>query len=328
MGSSGAARATAASPLVSALTSPPPRPARAQLSLPLASGGEASYFGVYDGHGGNATAQWLATSLGPMLAKRFQPARAADSVTDVFLAADEELLAPQGFMGMGARGIGGPKCGSTGLVALLCGDTLTCANVGDARALLVSRAASEEPQQLSVDHVPDNEQERYRIEVRPRLRGPAALRSSDSPPALQLTNPNRKKPLVVFVGDTWRVGGLLALSRAFGDAYMKASGQFEGYGTAEDDYRSGFGVIAKPHVATVQRAAAEETFLVLSSDGLYANEVRGGGGGLTNAQVGDLVRKLPAAASAAQLTAMAQELAEGAVAGGSTDDVTVLIVRW
>jgi protein phosphatase 1L len=36
-----------------------------------------------------------------------------------------------------------------------------------------------------------------------------------------LKNPNLKKPLVVNVGGTWRVGGLLALSRAFGDVYLK-----------------------------------------------------------------------------------------------------------
>lgn len=36
-------------------------------------------------------------------------------------------------------------------------------------------------------------------------------------------NPNKKMPLVRYVGGTWRVGGLLALSRAFGDAYMKSS---------------------------------------------------------------------------------------------------------
>ncbi|MCX7328835.1 MAG: cytochrome d ubiquinol oxidase subunit II, partial [Hyphomicrobiales bacterium] len=47
-----------------------------------------------------------------------------------------------------------------------------------------------------------------------------------------------------FVGATWRVGGLLALSRAFGNAYMKAAGGFEGFGGADDDYSSGFGVVA------------------------------------------------------------------------------------
>ena len=38
---------------------------------------------------------------------------------------------------------------------------------------------------------------------------------------IERTNPNPKMPLVRFVGDTWRTGGVLALSRAFGDAYLK-----------------------------------------------------------------------------------------------------------
>lgn len=55
-------------------------------------------------------------------------------------------------------------------------------------------------------------------------------------------------PLVRYVGGTWRVGGILALSRAFGDAYLKGSGQFEGVPSGSDGYGSGFGVVADPTV--------------------------------------------------------------------------------
>lgn len=44
------------------------------------------------------------------------------------------------------------------------------------------------------------------------------------------------------------MGGILALSRAFGDAYMKGSLQFEGIDSGTN-YRSGFGVIADPYVS-------------------------------------------------------------------------------
>lgn len=276
-----------------------------QAALPLADGSTAAYYAVFDGHGGKDTAQWLSANLAAVLSSTFSPARAEESVTAAFLAADEKLLAPQGFLGLGARGIGGPQCGSTGLVALAFGASLLVANVGDARAVLVEGRSA---RQLSVDHVPDDEGERYRIE-----RG----------------NPNKKKPLVTFAGETWRVGGLLALSRAFGDAYMKASGEFEGYGGAADDYQSGFGVIAKPHCARVEGAlgAAPKQYLVLSSDGLYANEARGGGGGISNERVGEMVAALPAGAGEAQLTALAQEMAEEAVRSGSTDDITILVVE-
>ncbi len=44
-----------------------------------------------------------------------------------------------------------------------------------------------------------------------------------------------------------------------------------------DGYSSGFGVIAEPHI-TVTALDAKDTFVVLSSDGLFSNEERGGGG--------------------------------------------------
>lgn len=69
---------------------------------------------------------------------------------------------------------------------------------------------------------------------------------------IEAKNPNPKLPLVRYVGGTWRVGGILALSRAFGDAYLKGSGQFEGYAAGGDGYSSGFGVIADPFVTLTQ----------------------------------------------------------------------------
>lgn len=76
--------------------------------------------------------------------------------------------------------------------------TLHTANVGDSRVLLARRG---EAVQLTTDHIPDDETERKRIEKQ---------------------NPNPKMPLVRYVGETWRVGGLLALSRAFGDVRAPA----------------------------------------------------------------------------------------------------------
>lgn len=82
------------------------------------------------------------------------------------------------------------------------GPKLLASNVGDARVLI---ARGGEAMQLSTDHVPDDVDERARIEAQ---------------------NPNPRMPLVRFVGETWRVGGLLALSRAFGDAYLKGVCRF------------------------------------------------------------------------------------------------------
>jgi protein phosphatase 1K len=109
---------------------------------------------------------------------------------------------------------------------------LVSANIGDARTLLIKSngKGSYVAQQLTFDHVPDETSERERIEK---------------------FNPNPKMPLVRYIAGTWRVGGLLALSRAFGDAYLKGSQQFEGIAEGSDGYSSGFGVISEPTIETV-----------------------------------------------------------------------------
>lgn len=154
--------------------------------------------------------------------------------------------------------------------------------------------------QLTTDHVPDSEDERVRIE---RL------------------NPNPKLPLVRYVGGTWRVGGLLALSRAFGDSFMKGSGQFEGLKSGVGtSYESGFGVVAEPDV-TVTELRGGDDLVVLASDGLFANVERGGGGGLSNEQVVSI------AAAAGSADEAARALAAAAREAGTTDDVTVVVVK-
>ncbi|KAI7841657.1 hypothetical protein COHA_004677 [Chlorella ohadii] len=265
------------------------------------------YAAVFDGHGGSATAEWLQTNLLKYVEKYWDGENAPEkTVSEAFIQADAKILSPKGgFMGMvGERGIGGSKCGSTAAVAMVyktkAGTSkLLTANSGDARILLVR---GNQAIQLTEDHVPDNEDERNRIER---------------------FNPNPKLPLVRYVGGTWRVGGLLALSRAFGDAYLKGNDQFEGVSYyASDTYASGFGVIAEPYT-TLTDLTSEDSWLIVCSDGLLANEERGGGGGLDNPDVVDTCKRM----SSQPCDAIAAELAKAAVAKGSTDDVTVLVLK-
>merc|ERR1711988_761131 len=123
--------------------------------------------------------------------------------------------------------------------------------------------------QLTVDHIPDNEIERARIDN---------------------MNPNLRESMVKFVGGTWRVGGILALSRALGDAYMKDSGRFEGMSDKGNKYGSGFGVIPDPDVEIFD-LDGKKGWIIVSSDGLNTNEERGGGGGLENDEVGERAAK-------------------------------------
>jgi len=144
----------------------------------VSEGGLYAFAGVYDGHGGFATSAWLQKQLRPLLESLWQGGAAPERcVNKAFREADKVLLAPSGFMGMGQRGVGGSKCGSTAAVAALWRNAggravLMAANVGDTRVLLCRGGQCV---QLTVDHVPDNEDERKRIEAQ---------------------NPNPKMPLV------------------------------------------------------------------------------------------------------------------------------------
>jgi protein phosphatase 1L len=159
--------------------------------------GVSTMAAVFDGHGGYATAEWLSDNFAKYIDKFWSEIPSPEAATsEAFLAADRKILAPKkGFMGMvGERGIGGSKCGATAAVALLYEDPagaqyLLAANAGDARVILGGKNGVT---QMTVDHVPDSEDERKRIEY---------------------MNPNPNMPLVRYVGGTWRVGGLLALSR-------------------------------------------------------------------------------------------------------------------
>jgi len=69
--------------------------------------------------------------------------------------------------------------------------------------------------------------------------------------------------------------------------------------------------------------AGDDQWLILASDGLFANEERGGGGGLENQEVVDVCNQnsgLPAEKLAQKLVLMAQE-------AGSTDDITVVVLK-
>jgi protein phosphatase 1L len=104
---------------------------------------------------------------------------------------------------------------------------------------------------------------------------------------------------------------------------MKGSLQFEGVSAGSDGYSSGFGVIAQPDISLTALAPGEDAWVIVASDGLFANVERGGGGGLSNEEVAGIVVKVAgsgAAAVGAALTAAAQ-------AAGSTDDVTVVALR-
>ncbi|KAL1539725.1 protein-serine/threonine phosphatase [Salvia divinorum] len=119
--------------------------------------------------------------------------------------------------------------GSTAAVALLFEGQLLVANVGDSKALLCSKYgdSTEEVsvEELTRDHHPDREDEKTRIEA--------------------------AGGFIVQYGVP-RVNGILALSRAIGDVYLKR-----------------FGVTAEAEVTSWKAFTPENSYLVVASDGVF-----------------------------------------------------------
>lgn len=164
--------------------------------------------------------------------------------------------------------------GTTAVVAVVAGMMCHVAWCGDSRAVLCSDDAP--AMELTRDHKPDRPDERRRVE--------------------------RAGGTVVWAG-TWRVGGVLAVSRAFGDRALK----------------EGAHVVATPETVTVnlaEHAGSDSNGtidVVLASDGLWdvidAEGCR------------DIVRGQPSARLAARA------LVEKAFEEGSADNMSVVVVR-
>ncbi|XP_073260823.1 probable protein phosphatase 2C 76 isoform X2 [Populus alba] len=170
-------------------------------------------FGIFDGHGGSRAAEYLKEHLFENLLKHPQ------------FMADTKLAISQSYQQTDVDFLDSEKDtyrddGSTASTAVLVGDHLYVANVGDSRTV-ISKGGKAIP--LSEDHKPNRSDERRRIE------------SAGG---------------VVMWAGTWRVGGVLAMSRAFGNRMLK---QF---------------VVAEPDIQE-QKIDQEFELLVLASDGLW-----------------------------------------------------------
>ncbi|XP_069817206.1 protein phosphatase 1F [Dendropsophus ebraccatus] len=147
-------------------------------------GVERSYFAVFDGHGGIDAANYAATHVHVTVARHealsSDPARA---LKEAFQRTDAMFLKRARRERL--------RSGTTGVCALLEGERLHVAWLGDSQALLVRQG---NPVTLMEPHKPEREDERERIES---LGG-----------------------CVTFMG-CWRVNGTLAVSRAIGDIDQK-----------------------------------------------------------------------------------------------------------
>ncbi|KAL2011765.1 hypothetical protein VTN00DRAFT_4483 [Thermoascus crustaceus] len=153
---------------------------------PTAPDKRLSFFGVYDGHGGDKVAQFAGENIHKIVAKQesFAKGDIEQALKDGFLATDRAILED-------------PKyeeevSGCTASVGIISRDKIWVANAGDSRSVLGVKGRAKP---LSFDHKPQNEGEKARISAAGG-----------------------------FV-DFGRVNGNLALSRAIGDFEFKKSAE-------------------------------------------------------------------------------------------------------
>ncbi|KAL5214013.1 hypothetical protein ABZP36_003165 [Zizania latifolia] len=204
-----------------------------------ADGSPMHFFAVFDGHGGPHVSALCREQMHAILAEELAAAAAVaeEEVEEgrAWRAALSRSFSRVDALAAVACACGRatvPRCecplsgqtgsiiGSTAVVALLVRDRLVVANCGDSRAVLCRAGA---PIPLSSDHKPDRPDEKARIEAA----GGQVMYSNGA-----------------------RVRGILAMSRALGDKYLKPE------------------VICEPDITITERTVEDEC-VILASDGMW-----------------------------------------------------------
>ncbi|CAD8160352.1 unnamed protein product [Paramecium pentaurelia] len=207
-----------------------------------------SFFGVYDGHGGSACADFLRDNLHQFVIKELDfPWNPYEALRKGFAAAEQyfqDYAISQFNKGIPERS------GSCAIVALLVGDVCYVANVGDSRAVLCG-GNNKSALPLSRDHKPCDELEKLRIQKA----GGKIYQTQQQQDDQQ-----------VFVGPLRVLPGRLSVSRTFGDIEAK----LERFGGKPNV------VVAEPELRSF-KVQEDHQYIVLASDGIFdkmsSNEV-------------------------------------------------------
>ncbi|GER24868.1 protein phosphatase 2C family protein [Striga asiatica] len=177
--------------------------------------------------------------------------------------------------------------GSTATIVLLVNGEFLVANIGDSKALLCSRKnlsthdtegsslVESYVEELTRDHHPDREDEKARIEAA----GGFVTKSSIP-----------------------RVNGVLAVSRAIGDVYLKR-----------------YGVTAEPELTGWRHFTNENSFLIVTSDGVFET--------LAPENVCEIVHTIFESSSEyITKSSLAERIIRSAFRSGSTDNLSAIVI--
>ncbi|CAK4631233.1 unnamed protein product [Aphanomyces euteiches] len=203
----------------------------------------ASFYGVFDGHGGDGASEYCVEALcNNITSDPAYPSDPKQALTRGFIKTDSDYikLADRYHKDDGTTAIG----------VLVQGNTIHVANgtsnifivnimpprvVGDSRAVLIKKNG--DAVALSVDHKPNRQDERERV--------------------------NNMGGHVIFWG-VWRVEGILAVSRYTPSPLYPIDGLCSAIG---DRMLKPY-VIAEPEIVDIQRTDADQA-IVLASDGVW-----------------------------------------------------------
>ncbi len=180
-----------------------------------------SFYGVYDGHGGTEASNFCAEHLHTNIIEELN--KGGGLISDTFIKGFEKT--DEAFIKKATDE--NIHSGSTAVVALMNKDLLMVANLGDSRAVLCRNGCAVP---LSIDHKPKREDEEERIKA--------------------------AGGYITRCDGAWRVGGILALSRAIGDTHLKRPVTLE-------DWVSGV-----PEIKKHLRSELDQ-FLILACDGVW-----------------------------------------------------------
>jgi protein phosphatase 2C family protein 2/3 len=208
---------------------------------------KCSFFGVYDGHGGAACADFLRDHLHQFIIKAPDfPWNPKEALRTGFQEAERTFV---GTVATRSQDSVTERSGSCALVMLVVNDSCYVANVGDSRAIM-SGEGGKRLFLLSKDHKPGSEDESKRIsEAGGSIYQSQTWQYRATPEGL------RKE---TNLGPVRLLPGRLSVSRSFGDAEAKIE-RFGGNPSV---------LIATPDIRSF-KISPDHDFVLLGSDGVF-----------------------------------------------------------
>lgn len=249
----------------------------------------ATFVGVYDGHGGFEASRFISNHLFPYLQKfaAEHGGVSKDVIEKAFNATETDFLHLVKESWLDRPQI--VSVGSCCLLGVISNGTLFVANLGDSRAVLgrqvsggkMTNSSTVVAERLSTDHNVGVEEVRNEVK---------ALHPDDA-------------HIVVYTRGVWRLKGIIQVSRSIGDVYLKKpefnrNPLFQQYASPIPLRRAVMS--AEPSILT-RKLRPQDLFVVFASDGLWEQ--------LSDEAVVEIVHKNPRNGIAKRLIRAAIEVA-------------------